>query len=185
MGLSPAQIQKAADLRHGLLRAAAQIILGAGVQALTLEGVAKQAGTSKGGLLHHFVSKTDLLNALLEDLIASFETDLRRHADSDPEPRGRQIRAYINAAAGSSADESRLGIAALTALLFDAAATQRWNAVTNQWFEQDVGGTDPVHCHILRLAADGLWLSEAFGMVSIDADQRAAAVRCLLDMTRS
>ena len=75
MGLSAAQIQKAADLKQSLLRAAAQIILRAGVQALTLEAVAKQAGASKGAMLHHFRSKSELLEALMDDLIARFEAE--------------------------------------------------------------------------------------------------------------
>ncbi len=73
MGLSPAQIKKAADLKQSLLAAAAQIAAQQGIQALTLDAVAKQAGASKGALLHHFPSKADLLDALMTDLLDHFK----------------------------------------------------------------------------------------------------------------
>jgi AcrR family transcriptional regulator len=185
MGLSAAQIQKAADLKQSLLRAAAQIILRAGVQALTLEAVAKQAGASKGALLHHFRSKSELLEALMDDLIARFEADLSRFAQADPDPRGRQTRAFINASANSPTDENRLGVAIAAALLFDPALMRRWQDVATRWLEQDLTEADPVQATILRLAADGLWVSDAFDLYPMGPEQRRAVVERLLAMTRA
>lgn len=185
MGLSPAQIQKAADLRQSLLQAAAQIILQAGVQVLTLDAVAAKAGTSKGGLLHHFRSKADLLDALMDDLIERFEADLVRFAESDPDTQGRRTRAYINATANTAPEKHRLGVAIATALLFDPAQMRRWQEVANRWLEQDLVEADPIQASLLRIAADGLWVAEAFGLHPMDPERRAATVRRLLDMTRS
>lgn len=185
MGLSSMQIQKAADLRESLLRVAAQIVLQAGVQALTLDAVAKGAGASKGGLLHHFSTKSELLDALLDHLIERFEADLARFAHADPEPHGRQTRAYINASASSAPDQNRLGIAIATALLFDPALMRRWREIANLWLKQDMVEADPVQAGILRLAADGLWVSEAFELHPMSPELRVAMVQRLLDMTRS
>ena len=48
-------------VRAQLLEASAHMILAQGVAGLTLDAVAQMAGVSKGGLLHHFASKTCLL----------------------------------------------------------------------------------------------------------------------------
>ncbi|HRN83289.1 MAG TPA: helix-turn-helix domain-containing protein, partial [Hyphomicrobium sp.] len=44
-------------VRHQLLDVAARLCLKNGLHGLTLDAVAKEAGVSKGGLLHHFPSK--------------------------------------------------------------------------------------------------------------------------------
>ncbi len=55
---SPIRGRKGSDRKERLLRAASRVLLRHGVQALTLEAVALEARTSKGGLLHHFPSKS-------------------------------------------------------------------------------------------------------------------------------
>ena len=52
--------------RERLLDAAVAVVRRDGAQALTLDAVAAEAGVSKGGLLYHFRSKRDLLDALVE-----------------------------------------------------------------------------------------------------------------------
>ncbi|MEH3148025.1 MAG: TetR/AcrR family transcriptional regulator [Methylobacterium frigidaeris] len=182
MGLSPQQIHRSAALRQGLLQAAARLIARAGAQALTLDAVAREAGTSKGGLLHHFRCKTDLLRAVMQDLLDRFEADLRRLAEADPDPRGRCMRAYINASAASAPDEGRLGMAVMTALLFDPTLMRQWQDSVRDWLAGD--SADPVQAGILRLAADGLWASEAFGLHPMTPEQRDAIVQRLIAMTR-
>ncbi|MDQ0063824.1 AcrR family transcriptional regulator [Paenibacillus harenae] len=52
--------------RHLILFAASTIVKTLGAEKLTLEAVAKEAGISKGGLLHHFPNKQALINAMVE-----------------------------------------------------------------------------------------------------------------------
>ncbi|WP_053221018.1 TetR/AcrR family transcriptional regulator [Methylobacterium indicum] len=185
MGVSPAQIQKAADLKQSLLRAAAQIILQDGVQALTLEAVARQAGASKGALLHHFRTKAELLTVLMADLVERFEAEMERFAADDPDPRGRRTRAFINASANSAAEENRLGVVVAAAFLFDPALMRRWQEVAERLIAQDLAEADPVQASLLRLAADGLWVSEACGLYPMSPEHRAAVVERLLSLTRA
>ncbi len=184
MGLSPAQIKKAADLKQSLLAAAAQIAAQQGIQALTLDAVAKQAGASKGALLHHFSSKADLLDALMTDLLDHFKTDLERYAAADLDPRGRRVRAAIYASAYFEQDKNRLGVAIVAAMQFDPTLLNRWRELAAQWLDEDLAEADPVQASILRLVTNGLWASEAFGLYPMDIQQRAAVVERLLAMTR-
>ncbi len=143
MGLSPAQIKKAADLKQSLLAAAAQIAAQQGIQALTLDAVAKQAGASKGALLHHFSSKADLLDALMTDLLDHFKADLERYAAADLNPRGRRVRAAIYASAYFEQDKNRLGVAIAAAMQFDPTLLNRWRELAAQWLDEDLAEADP------------------------------------------
>ncbi len=51
--------------RERLFRAALSVALDHGFGHVTLDAVARRAGVSKGGLLYHFASKTQLIQALL------------------------------------------------------------------------------------------------------------------------
>jgi hypothetical protein len=49
-------------VRLRILEAAAKVTVKRGLGGLTLELVAKEAGVSKGGLIHHYSSKSALIN---------------------------------------------------------------------------------------------------------------------------
>ena len=184
MGLSQAQIERAAEVRRKILEVTAQVILKAGVHDLTIEAVAREAGVSKGGLLHHFSSKMELLGALMDDLLARFEASLSRFVDADPDPRGRHVRAYINATAASSPEENRLGVAVVAALMFEPALIRRWQRSAERLMAQDRREKAPLRASALRLVADALWLSDVFGMYPFTPQERQDMTGWLLDMSR-
>jgi AcrR family transcriptional regulator len=72
----PGQVRDATRTRRALLDAAARSVVthGAGVR---LDVVAREAGVSKGGLMHHFRSKDDLMAALADDLFDRFDRAVR------------------------------------------------------------------------------------------------------------
>lgn len=60
-------------LYQQLLESAAMIAGRDGIAALSLNAVAREAGVSKGGLLHHFPNKQALIYALFARLLAIME----------------------------------------------------------------------------------------------------------------
>ncbi|BAZ22193.1 transcriptional regulator [Kalymmatonema gypsitolerans NIES-4073] len=74
--------------REALLRAASQVVINKGVEALTLDAVAQQAGVSKGGLLYHFPNKDALMGGMVEQLIQDFEREAEVLSSRE---RGRSI----------------------------------------------------------------------------------------------
>ncbi|GLY50844.1 TetR/AcrR family transcriptional regulator [Lentzea sp. NBRC 102530] len=70
------------DTRRALLDAAGTCIRARGTSA-TLDHIAKETGVSKGGLLHHFATKEDLVRALAQDLFDRFRADVLAHLDPD------------------------------------------------------------------------------------------------------
>jgi AcrR family transcriptional regulator len=63
------------DTCTAILHAAQQLISSEGLQVLTLDRVARDAGLSKGGLLYHFSSKEQLIEALVSRVISRLEAE--------------------------------------------------------------------------------------------------------------
>jgi AcrR family transcriptional regulator len=89
-GLAPA-----ASSRERILAAAVQVAIRDGVLAMTLEAVAREAGVSKGGLLHHFASKDELIAAMLEHYSLKVQRALEAAMAADGNRRGRFFRSYV------------------------------------------------------------------------------------------
>ena len=70
------QQARAAKTRVKLLDAAATVVRRDGIQAMTLARVAEEAGVSKGGLLHHFGSKEELVTGMLEQTLSDAASGL-------------------------------------------------------------------------------------------------------------
>lgn len=172
--------------RQQLLDVAAALALESGMGALTLDAVARAAGVSKGGLLHHFPSKQALLEGLFDDLIERFQREIDREADADPDPRGRRARAYLRAAVGQRGNgEARLWGIMSAAMIFEPSLRERWR----MWMAEhlrgdDEGARDPAALAMARLAADGLWLADLFGTLEDAPGLRAEIVERLESMTR-
>ncbi|MCG8915235.1 TetR/AcrR family transcriptional regulator [Actinokineospora sp. PR83] len=86
--------RSAEDTRRALLDAAGAAVRARGVSA-SLDDIARQAGVSKGGLLHHFASKDELVRALAEDLLAGFRADVTAAVDPADTGPGALTRAYV------------------------------------------------------------------------------------------
>ncbi|MGW4470694.1 TetR/AcrR family transcriptional regulator [Nonomuraea sp. NPDC004354] len=89
--------------RERLLDAAAEVLIGDGAEALTLEAVAQRAGVSKGGLFYHFPTKQALVAAMVGRLTAAFDAALAVAGDRP----GDFLRAYVEATIPPSVPEGR------------------------------------------------------------------------------
>lgn len=161
-----------------ILDAAEEVVLRDGVARLTLDAAAAEAGLSKGGVLYHFPTRDALVAGMVAKIIEEFDRDIERRLEEDGGP-GCFTRAYIGATMEPSAArpdrEDRLGAAVIAAVaaqpdllvpLQDAAA--RWQAR----LEED--GLDPTLATVLRLACDGLWMCDLFGLAPPNGDRRSS-----------
>ena len=171
-----------------LLEAASTIIARQGVDALTLDAVAQAAGTSKGGLLHHFASKESLINRLIEYNITTFADDLERAIAPD-EPvatPGRWTRAYITLSFATDARASDLGVA--FALMTRGNPDQVHSITTYTtriWDELERDGLDPVLSALIRSSADGVYYNDMVGNPPLTEPLRTELREALLRMTYS
>ncbi len=169
-----------------ILEAAERVIVQSGVEKATIDQVAREAGVSKGGVLHHFPSKEAIVVGLVGALVAKFEAEVYAQQALDPEPMGSFTRAFLNAVAKSD-DHCIEVFFALKAAFHNRPALQqlqrdaplRWQAR----IEQD--GIDPVCACVVRLAADGLWLAKLH-RVAVPSDRyRSAVIDYLVALTRT
>lgn len=152
-------------VRARLIECAARLIVDDGLSALTLENVAREAAVSKGGLLHHYPGKNALIDGLFEEVVDWFDSQVEDVLEPGETTPARFSKAYLRVVAAidmSVPEERRLAVLMLM-LSSDPHYCARWN----QWVEarlQRHAETDltPL-ARTLRLAADGLWLSDLGG----------------------
>ncbi len=176
-GTTPASAQesKSARTRRSLLDAAASVIQSDGVANLTLERVAATANVSKGGLLYHYGTKQDLLNALLDDTLRRADADLEALSDRAGRDRGSFAHAYLDFVRHRShRDDTAAGVLAAAALdEGDLTIAQRQFA---RWQRRllDADGLGETAALLARVVGDGLWLIDLFDLAPPDDRQRAA-----------
>ena len=160
------------DTRGRLLEAAGAVIRRDGAQALTLDAVAAEAGVSKGGLLYHFASKRELLDGVVARWLDEFQRDIDREEGSFP-------AGYVRASDGAKAEEAGL----LAAFVADPAVLAAVRERYATWQDRiATEGGDPVEATVARLAADGLWLADLFGMAPPEGELRARVLARMLEL---
>lgn len=162
--------------RTALLRAASTVVAERGYSALTLDAVGAATGVSKGGVLYHFPTKEALVAALVEELVTGFEEDQGAARDADPVAPGAWSRAYLTASTAPAQGESEqlAAVALLAAIGYDPSLLDPIQHSYRHWVERlDRDGLPGVDAHVVRLAVDGLWAAELFGLAPPDPTLRA------------
>ncbi|PQO98717.1 TetR/AcrR family transcriptional regulator [Massilia phosphatilytica] len=177
-----------ADLtRQRILDAAAAIVVDKGVQFLTLDLVAARAAVSKGGLLYHFKSKDQLIEDLLGHTFDLFEGSVEKWADRDARP-GAWLRGYIRASFPTEGEQHINAAATAVALIAALGQLPSLRDIyadhAARWHEKLRGdGVDLDLAMVVRMAVDGLWMSEGMKLSNLDAAQRQRIVQRLLQLT--
>lgn len=168
--------------REMLLRAAADIVNEQGVSALTLDAVAQRAEVSKGGLLYHFNTKQALIQGLVDHANELYKKNVNHYIDNEKE--SKWLHAFIEATREHRKENKAVTSAILAAQGNDRNLLGPLQETYQDWqnhIESD--GLDAVDATIYRLAVDGLWLSEIFGLTSIDEDMREAVLDRLKELS--
>jgi AcrR family transcriptional regulator len=92
------------DKRTQICEAAVRLVARAGLASITIDAVAREAGVSKGGVLHHFPSKDELLQGTMRFFGEKAESMLHRRVAEDPRPRRRWARAFVDCVFPDKAD---------------------------------------------------------------------------------
>lgn len=163
--------------RAEILDKALEVAADLGALGFTLDAVAARTTVSKGAVLHHFPSKKALLEGMIDHLGEMHTEAVLAEAARDPEPYGRNARAYLRSAVNEPATPQNVSIGrvVLAACAIDPALSERWN----RWIERicaddpcdPVGADDAL---LLRLIADGLWMTDIFGTQPVSLEQRKA-----------
>ena len=169
-------------VRRDLLDAAARVCAERGPGGLTLQAVAEAAGVTKGGLLHHFQSKQELIAALFVDLLDALDADLDARMARDPVAYGSFTRAYVDAMMLPAARPSTDPCGPISVSIFNTPDVHaRWNEWLDARLLRHADTDSDVALQAARLAADGVWLADLIETVTPNRSELHAL---LLDLTR-
>lgn len=150
---------KPEQLRHSLIIAARDLILRDGIQHLSMQKVADQAGVSKGGLFHHFKSKDELLMAVIGLFIAQLNTAILGLTDQYGQAFGCFSRAYATVmltdeTIGIGSDWSGL----IRTINAESQMQAQWQDWLGQKLQQFATTDQDPRLTLVRYAVDGAWL---------------------------
>ncbi|MBN2910929.1 TetR family transcriptional regulator [Polycladomyces sp. WAk] len=170
--------------RKHILSVASSIVKTHGAEKLTLEAVAKEAGISKGGLLYHFPNKQALINAMVEEATNNFFADIHDRATNAANEAGKWSRAYLETTLADIKEANGISTALIASLFTNPDLLAKLQSEYSTWQKQiENDGIDPVRSTIVRLAVDGLWFSEIFGVGNLNKELREKVIRYLINMT--
>lgn len=159
--------------RDRVLDAYIDVLLTDGIAAATLDEVARRADISKGGLLHHFKSKDDLVEGLLERFVTANTVEVTTTLASEEGP----ILGYLNGSLVSGEQFSDLYMAVLRlAGSNDPRVEEALRASHEAWFnglKQHID--DPTIARVIQLIGDGMYLHTLLGGKRTPRDDAAIA----------
>lgn len=170
--------------RRALVDAADRIVQQRGVEHLTLEQTAQEAGVSKGALLYHFPSKEMLIKGMIQDYLDRFTANFNAEASEEGEQTpGRWSRSYLYTTFYDYQRNPGMSSGLLAAVATNPMLLSPMQDAFRNWvglLEQD--GIDSTKAMIIRLAVDGLWLVELFGLAPPDPQMREKVLLALEEL---
>ncbi|MBM2623777.1 TetR family transcriptional regulator [Actinoplanes sp. LDG1-06] len=153
-----------ARTRRLVLDAAARLVARQGT-GVSIDLIAREAGVSKSGLLHHFRSRDQLFLELAEDLVEQFHRSVEAAVDPRDHAAGRLIRGYVNATFSATTDDltssEHITLAAALSGVPGVDALMRED--TRRWAEAfDADGLHPDRVLLITQAADGASLAALY-----------------------
>jgi AcrR family transcriptional regulator len=174
--------------RNLVIEAARVIIARDGPQRLTLDAIAREAGISKGGLMHQFGNKVAVIRALLENQIEYFEkfsqNHIATHGANSAEPH---LAAQI-AVAREAISQTQPSSVAFAILGMIGEAPE----LMSVFRDIDVKGAEAIKAEaadpdlaMLRLfAAQGMHLTTVFGIGRLSVEDRERLFARLADSSQ-
>ncbi|MFT5120461.1 MAG: AcrR family transcriptional regulator [Psychrobacter glaciei] len=158
-------------VRRALLDQAARITLEQGLSKVTFQAVADAVGVTKGGVMHHFATKNALILEVFHDAMAKFEAEVDTAMAKDPVRYGSFTRAYIDAtiSLGEKGQAEFHSQATLYVLMLgDSELRELWAEWSNQQLKKHEPTDNTETLCMVRLVADGIWLSDFSGIDIVD-----------------
>lgn len=164
--------------RAAVLAAAAQAMAERGT-GVSLDYIAKQAGVSKGGLLHHFANREALIVALVDDAQQQLRQSVMQHLDLSENSPGKLLRAYVRAlTSGAKATAQYFTAAPSWAGIYTIPKVAEITAADTAWWNENLAadGLSPDRILVVRRAAEGLAAALAYGDETQAAAEHARSV---------
>jgi len=165
-----------------ILEAAAEIGASADWHQVTFQAIADHTGLSKGGIIHHFRNKEELLEELMRQSLAELTAWIRE----EKRTAGNEIAsiAFLRFVIKKSDDihYRRTMKVIMQAALVNTQYKKMWD----NWVTENISGVSvadqSINSLIIMLVADGLWCADNMGVYDISAQQKAQILNKLLSL---
>lgn len=157
--------------RTEIVAAALRVVDAVGDVDITYESVAHQAGLSKAGLMYHFPTKEALMVAVMEHVVGRWQQELltvlgKPHEESTLAER---VRAFVSFAGEGGVTQGEFVVFAEA--VRRPALSAPWLNYLHTWFGFG-DDTSSVPLLMVWLAANGMWIAEATGILTVTTEQR-------------
>ncbi len=167
-----------------ILDAAAHLVQEGGVDALTFADIANAAEIEETDVTSVFPTMETLIKALTERMYSTFMSKVEAQIGDDEAP-GAWTRAYVRASS-PEVDEERFSDIAAVLLKSVTYKPDLIEAARERQAEIHAAmlgdGIDPVTATIVRLAVDGLWMSQMFEIEAVPNGLEDDVFKGLIDL---
>ncbi|WP_037078253.1 TetR/AcrR family transcriptional regulator [Rhizobium sp. CCGE 510] len=170
-------------VRQALLDCATKLALEQGLAAVSLQAVASAAGVTKGGLFHHFPNKQALVEAVFDGMMESFDREIDEELERDSGGHGTFTRAYVRTLFADRALNSSPWSAQTMTVLADPYSKSLWHKWIKDRLVKHAATDTGTRLEIVRLAADGAWLTHVLRPNDQDGSDDTVLLQELIDLT--
>lgn len=169
--------------RERILHAAEELARSEGAGNISLDAVAARAGVSKGGLLYHFPTKAKLLEALVEQFLATLNSELNdRERQSGGIPNAT-ARAYLEIMIDEQVCRQPPPSGLLAALAENPDFLNPVRRFDRQLLDRmKANASDPALAVLVFLVMQGIKSGQLLNVETIDAGEFNAVIARLREM---
>ena len=150
------------NLKKTIINACIELIINDGLQKFSLNEVAKKAGVSKGGLLHHYPSKEELIKAIVRENFDTYLDSILSQIKSTKPYPGRTPSIYLQSTEEAiSENEEQLLSAILVASVYDKNLMKPFQEFYSQidaCIQEDGGNT--MKSKMIIISIDAIWINQ-------------------------
>ena len=170
--------------RDRLLIAATEVVNEVGAGHLTLDRVAASAGVSKGGLLYHFATKRELIQAMIIEVVAGFTQNIEAKIAGRKGSPNIRLSAAIQAMKERTPSEKLQQRALLAASAEDPELLEPAKVALKKHFDEvRAEATEPNVALTVLLAVEGLRFLELFDLLPLKHSEVDSMLEKLGDMS--
>jgi len=167
--------------RSDIIEAALRVVDTAEGPDITYESVSREVGLSKAGLMYHFPTKDAMMVAVMEHVVDRWKRELIEvlAVPLESSTLAERVRAFVRFAGVGGVTQGEFVVFAEAVRRSELSAP--WLNWLRTWF--GFGATEEaVPLLLVWLAANGLWIAEASGILNITDAQRERLVENLVGM---
>jgi len=179
---NPYKRKKEPEVSKQLILDAAAEIGAVDWHRVTFQAIADKTGLSKGGIIHHFRNKEDLLKELMGQSLKELTEWITAEKKASSKEEGSL--AYLRFIINKSNDlyyRRTMRIVMQVALI-----NEEYRKGWDEWFKFYIGNGDngelSIKHLIIMLVADGLWCSDNLGIYNISLEKKQQMLEALIKL---